>query len=30
VVDQRGRQVGIVSERDFMAIADHLVEAYLS
>lgn len=30
VVDQRGRLVGIVSERDFMAIADHLVEAYLS
>jgi CBS domain-containing protein/gamma-glutamylcysteine synthetase len=30
VVDQRQRLVGIVSERDFMAIADHLVEAYLS
>ena len=30
VVDQRERLVGIVSERDFMAIADHLVEAYLS
>ena len=29
VVDQTGRLVGIVSERDFMAIADHLVEAYL-
>ena len=30
VVDQHQRLVGIVSERDFMAIADHLVEAYLS
>ena len=30
VIDKRERLVGIVSERDFMAIADHLVEAYLS
>jgi len=30
VVDQSGRLVGIVTERDFMAIANHLVEAYLS
>jgi CBS domain-containing protein len=30
VVDRNNRLVGIVSERDFMAIADHLLEAYLS
>ena len=30
VVDKRKRLVGIVTERDFMAIAGQLLEAYLS
>jgi len=30
VVDRNNRLVGIVSERDFMAIADQLLEAYLT
>ncbi len=30
VVDHQDRLVGIVSERDFMAIADHLVQSYLT
>lgn len=30
VIDEHGRLVGIVSERDFMSIADQLLESYLS